>query len=269
MTKEKKKEYNINEEFLRTNKRARILLIVGAISAILAPVVLTWSTISFIDFNSTGQIGDTIGGITAPIVGLVGAILVYFSFTEQRKANKMQWQALEKERTDRQTELGRQEAEIRKNDKDRIFNHLQGLVDELQNRWDRYSQKKQNLGPRLMCEGISSANTSSSERAQYIEGVEGYQSNIIQLTSILTCFIDTFERIDAKEILSDSDRRFLLLRMNFFFAMNLSWILSVRQLIKTKYLEYSEDFDKLKWISVLQENTQRIRSISDRLSGVH
>lgn len=32
-------------------------------------------------------IGDTIGGITAPVVNLVGALLVYYSFKEQSKAN--------------------------------------------------------------------------------------------------------------------------------------------------------------------------------------
>lgn len=32
-------------------------------------------------------IGDTIGGITAPVVNLVGALLVFYSFKEQSKAN--------------------------------------------------------------------------------------------------------------------------------------------------------------------------------------
>ena len=41
------------------------------------------------DFRETGQIGDTIGGITAPVVGLVSAILVYLSFTAQIRANKI------------------------------------------------------------------------------------------------------------------------------------------------------------------------------------
>lgn len=43
-----------------------------------------------LDFSRTGQIGDTIGGITAPLVGIIGALLVYFSFREQVKANRIQ-----------------------------------------------------------------------------------------------------------------------------------------------------------------------------------
>ncbi len=44
--------------------------------------------------NNFGPIGDTIGGITAPIIGGIGAYLVYKSFRAQEKANKFQFDAL-------------------------------------------------------------------------------------------------------------------------------------------------------------------------------
>lgn len=50
------------------------------------------------DFSNTGQIGDTIGGITAPLFNLIAAILIYISFNEQNKANKIQTEALDEER---------------------------------------------------------------------------------------------------------------------------------------------------------------------------
>ncbi|MEI7594488.1 MAG: hypothetical protein WCK02_01985 [Bacteroidota bacterium] len=37
---------------------------------------------------TTGVIGDTIGGITSPIIGLISAILIYITFNEQVKANR-------------------------------------------------------------------------------------------------------------------------------------------------------------------------------------
>ncbi len=40
------------------------------------------------NFQSTGQIGDTIGGITAPFINGIGAILVYIAFKEQVKSSK-------------------------------------------------------------------------------------------------------------------------------------------------------------------------------------
>lgn len=55
----------------------------------------------FWDFSNTGQIGDTIGGITAPIINLIGAFLVYISFNEQVTANRLQIRALDDEKQDR------------------------------------------------------------------------------------------------------------------------------------------------------------------------
>ncbi|TYB73159.1 hypothetical protein [Bizionia myxarmorum] len=49
------------------------------------------------DFSNTGQIGDTIGGITAPIINLIGAILIFLSFKAQINANKIQFTLLNNE----------------------------------------------------------------------------------------------------------------------------------------------------------------------------
>lgn len=45
---------------------------------------LDWSGVNFKD---SGTIGDTIGGIATPIISLIGAILVYMSFSEQKRSN--------------------------------------------------------------------------------------------------------------------------------------------------------------------------------------
>ena len=42
-----------------------------------------------VSFNETGPIGDTIGGITAPITGLVGAVLVFLALRAQIVANEI------------------------------------------------------------------------------------------------------------------------------------------------------------------------------------
>ena len=61
-----------------------------AIAVLFLPIVLTQTTLTFFDFSNSGQIGDTIGGITAPFVGLVSAYLVYRAFLVQVDANKIQ-----------------------------------------------------------------------------------------------------------------------------------------------------------------------------------
>lgn len=63
-------------------------LLIGIILVIVSPFLFTrgWSGISFKD---TGTIGDTIGGITAPLTSLIGSILIYFALKAQIDANKL------------------------------------------------------------------------------------------------------------------------------------------------------------------------------------
>lgn len=64
----------------------RIFVIFGII--ILAiPYFLTMES-GFVSFSNTGEIGDTIGGITAPFLGFFGSILVYLALKAQIDANE-------------------------------------------------------------------------------------------------------------------------------------------------------------------------------------
>ncbi len=67
-------------------KHARFLVVLFVIVLFL-PVALTQLSISLFDFTGTGQIGDTIGGITAPFIGIIAGYLTFLAFHEQSKAN--------------------------------------------------------------------------------------------------------------------------------------------------------------------------------------
>lgn len=45
----------------------------------------------------SGQLGDTIGGLSAPFVGFINALLVYFAFKQQLQANELQNDAIHRE----------------------------------------------------------------------------------------------------------------------------------------------------------------------------
>jgi hypothetical protein len=49
------------------------------------------------NFLNTGPIGDTIGGITAPIFNLISGVIIFYSFREQLRANRIQSDALKSE----------------------------------------------------------------------------------------------------------------------------------------------------------------------------
>jgi hypothetical protein len=82
-------------------KTETIILRIIAILAFVSAWVYVLTRPALIDgfnFSDTGEIGDTIGGLTAPIIGIVGTLLVYYSFQAQLKANKLQYKALVDER---------------------------------------------------------------------------------------------------------------------------------------------------------------------------
>ncbi|HYV90491.1 MAG TPA: hypothetical protein VE978_01855 [Chitinophagales bacterium] len=64
------------------------LLVVGILFVVFAPYLFT-RHLGVLNFNDTGTIGDTIGGITAPITSLIGSILVFFALKAQIDANKL------------------------------------------------------------------------------------------------------------------------------------------------------------------------------------
>lgn len=70
-------------------KMSHLLLIIGVIIFIIPTIAVLPALIRSFDFSTTGQIGDTIGGITSPFINAIGAVLVYLAFKEQIRANKL------------------------------------------------------------------------------------------------------------------------------------------------------------------------------------
>jgi hypothetical protein len=70
-------------------KRIGVFLIIGIVFTVFSPWLFT-RNLGLIGFHSTGDIGSTIGGITAPITSLIGALLIYCALDAQKKANKIQ-----------------------------------------------------------------------------------------------------------------------------------------------------------------------------------
>ena len=65
-------------------------VVVSILVIIVAPFILTRSGLQSMSFLSTGQIGDTIGGISSPIVGIVSIFLLAYTLIEQLDFNRKQ-----------------------------------------------------------------------------------------------------------------------------------------------------------------------------------
>jgi hypothetical protein len=71
-------------------KIALSFIIFAVLWIVFGPILVTsYSIVNFAgDNNNTGQIGDTIGGITSPVVGLISIVLLYFTLIKQIESNK-------------------------------------------------------------------------------------------------------------------------------------------------------------------------------------
>jgi hypothetical protein len=74
------------------------ILIIGSCCILIAPILIT-RNFGLLSFKDTGPIGDTIGGITAPITGLIGSLLVYYALKAQIEANKLIVEQFEHQKT--------------------------------------------------------------------------------------------------------------------------------------------------------------------------
>ncbi len=73
------------------------ITIVFIVFSFFAPWIFTQPNLLGLDFSSTGQIGDTIGGIMSPFIAILGIILTYSAFYIQYEANKQQREQFNKE----------------------------------------------------------------------------------------------------------------------------------------------------------------------------
>ncbi|RXM41479.1 hypothetical protein BOQ62_00150 [Chryseobacterium sp. CH21] len=113
--------------------KINILLILTSsiLFTFIAPLIFTLK-LDLIDFTETGQIGDTIGGITAPFINVLNAILIYIAFTEQLKANNLLKEQIDGEDRKEQGRLQNIETLIKFDIIHNIVPNLQSLKAEIE-----------------------------------------------------------------------------------------------------------------------------------------
>lgn len=67
---------------------SKFILIIGTFLVLVSPFLFAY-IIPLDGLKEAGTIGDTIGGITSPIVSLLGSVLIYFALSDQLEANNL------------------------------------------------------------------------------------------------------------------------------------------------------------------------------------
>ena len=90
----------------KENNTSKWLIGIGitlAVFALFSPFIFTRDCLfDSVNFSNTGPIGDTIGGLTAPFIGVASVICMYFAFRMQLDANKIMQSQFERNQFENQ-----------------------------------------------------------------------------------------------------------------------------------------------------------------------
>lgn len=225
---------------MKNNLKGTFLLVFGIGFVCIAPLIFTMPHFfSFSDFSSTGQIGDTIGGITAPVVGLIGAILVYLSFKAQIDANAEQ-------RKQFNLELARSTNEKRYNS---ILHDIEILRDEIK----EFTYLKE--------QGIKAIQSYT----HYIEGFADYEdlsgefkNNFSSQFYFLIGNVDNILQVIRNSKLDSLDEIILYRKTIFIYT---SKLLTPMLIIKAKYIKLKPVDERNEMIEMFIETQDRINEL--------
>lgn len=100
-----------SETIKRFKRTERTLIIIFCISVPLffaTPWIFTRTGFHWLNFTETGNIGSTIGGITAPFFSLLASVIVYFSFRAQIQMNITQQARMDAQEDEKKYEKQRE-----------------------------------------------------------------------------------------------------------------------------------------------------------------
>jgi hypothetical protein len=178
------------------------------------------------DFSNKGQIGDTIGGISAPIINLIGAILVFLSFKEQFEANKIQREALKNE--------------IDNINRNKEFDTLFSIFREIKDEVNGFNYVNY-LEPKYMGDGFSNAMTIEHKGTKgisefmriVVSSQKFYGADISQFTAslgeikyIVGSLDDLRIKIESSALLTQSDKDLLHKKVLFYYEAKLSLLIT-------------------------------------------
>ena len=189
------------------------------------------------DFSNTGQIGDTIAGITAPFIGVLGAVLVYISFLEQVKANKIQKRALDEE--------------IKRSRNERNFNTYLDIYKELKDDFYNLSYKDKN-GIEAISQYCYDFEYETRNKTYIIFWLNNEIRN--EYSFLLNIFNSLYYKIDESE-LNKSDLTLLYDIMYVFYINKLDNTNERITKILSEIMDYFGEMED--WISV-EQNTYKI-----------
>lgn len=223
---------NIQKQNPHRIPNAKIEYIIVGIIFLLVGSVWMFTRPAFADaLSDKGTIGDAIGGITAPIVNLIGATLVYFSFLAQVKANNMQWEQLREEKE--------------RNKQERTYNEFMQTLKEIKQDTSNFKftisekSRKSWLGNKghVIQEPLTYTFHGAEAMDEFIKNIhdaieKGKFGFIEEIIYVIANMRDLLDNICKNNVLSDSEKSELILKTwRFYRAMYYSFFTQYENVI--------------------------------------
>ncbi len=249
MRNNEKASFNSDNNGLKRWDKWALGLLGFGVMLLVMPWLLTQPTwLSALDFSQSGQIGDTIGGITAPFMSLVGSGLVYLSFRMQVEMNRIQFRAITKQ-------FHRNDEE----DKEKSFNKLLEVLLSIK---EYYSNEyKLVLSSNLSERGIArtlnriiSLYKANSEDTRYLSEM----SVLSEFMDLLGVLIDLKNRI-RRYNLEEEDQKLIYIQLHLF-------ILSIEGYATIQYIRDAQIHSSLK--GIIESKEVKYHSVATVLNSL-
>ena len=120
------KKYPLTVTEILKNPLTWLLIFLVVILVFSIPLfIINLSIGEWSDYSTSGQIGDTIGGITAPIVNLISAFLVFLALKAQIDANNVIQKQIDETKKERDVEVHSKELNI-------LFSYLEKQITSIE-----------------------------------------------------------------------------------------------------------------------------------------
>ena len=227
----------------------RWLLFLGIVLSICFPIILI-KLLTFSWLSGKGDIGSAIGGITAPFVGLTGAILVYLSFEQQIEANKIQREAL-------QNQIFREQL---KSEYHMLEKHLAEIKDEFYKLRYRRSTQAYQPGHQRQGEVYKGEDALAAYSDDLTNYGDGFSDDVVEFefgVRYLVLLAFSFEEQLRTAVIKEDKKAFFAKKFVYFYEAKIKLQL---ELINRRMTADRYEFEKIK---------EESRALMDKAKGMH
>lgn len=242
---EKQENYLTSKKLLQKGIWSFIICIV---LIIFMPLLITKCSLIPLDVSKPNEIGDTIGGILGPSVGIIAAALTFLAFWAQYDTNITQRKQF--------NDTINEEKFRNKIENDRVSKEIENQIEEAKNRNKQFELNKKLQEEQIVLQDIAAKTNIFETRFNTMLSIQRDNANGIEVNNIkgrkvflhmldeLKYLFEIFSEINKEKLCSDKeidkDILYNIAYLSFFFGIGEKSTKLVKNLVPNDYIEFVE-----------------------------